>query len=372
MPRSPRGLALLAVLLAACFLAPAAHAGEFAPKWHQPFLAFDRVVGNTDADPQDELLFYDVRDNSMLLLDGLTGAVEIGFPEFKHGDADVLARDIDNDLRLELVLYRRGDGANVPLMRAINWTPGGWTQLFAHSDPMSVVGFCSLRSPSQVELLEMSDTDVRVRDMAGNVLLRASTAVPSWTGVEVSAFSLDIDGDGIDELGVTQHLFSSDIQTQFFNWNGAFVPTWSLANWFLTGGENTDGDAQVELFGWNTLDGHYALFDGLTGATDLSLPEFKFTDNAHVDAFDMDGDGRKEIFALRPTGPGVTPLMRSYKWQFGNYVTPLTAFDDAEGAYPVQTRLANEWEYLVQTLDDFLLRDMNGAQLFRASSEIPG
>lgn len=106
MPRNFRGLAMLAVLLAGCFCAPiAAPAAEFTPKWHQPYLVFDRVVGNTDSDPQDELLFHDVRNNAMLLLDGLTGAVEIGFPEFLYGDADVLARDIDNDSRLELVLY---------------------------------------------------------------------------------------------------------------------------------------------------------------------------------------------------------------------------------------------------------------------------
>lgn len=373
MPRTPLGTALPALLLAV-FLASAfpAHASEFAPKWHQPFLAFDRIVGNTDTDPQDELLFYDVRDNAMLLLDGLTGAVEIGFPEFLHGDADVLARNIDNDARLELVLYRRGGGPTAPLMRAIKWTPGGWTQLFAHNDPMSVVGFCSLRSPSQVELLEISDTDVRVRDMAGAVLLRASTAIGSWTGAEVSAFSLDVDADGIDELGVTQHLFSSDTHTQFFNWNGAFVPTWSTTGWFLTGGENTDGDPQIEMFGWNKLDGHHALFDGVTGATDLSLPEFKFLDNAHVEAFDIDGDGRREVFGVRPAGPGVTPLLHAYKWSLGNYVTMFSTPDSAATAYPVQTRAANQWEYFVEKEHDFLLRDMNGGLLFRAATAIPG
>lgn len=373
MPRNPRGLTLLVVLLAGFLLSPvAAHAVEFAPKWHQPYLVFDRIVGNTDADPQDELLFHDVRDNTMLLLDGLTGAVEIGFPEFLHGDADVLARDIDNDSRLELVLYRRGGGPTVPLMRVIKWTPGGWTQLFAHSDPMSAVGFCSLRSASQVELLEMSDTDVRVRDMAGNVLLRASTAIGAWTGVEVSAFSLDIDADGIDELGVVQHMFSSDIKTQFFNWNGAFVPTWSTTSWFLNGGENTDGDPQIELFGWNTLDGHYALFDGQTGATDLSLPEFKFTENAQVNAFDVDGDGRREVFGVRPASPGVTPLLHALKWSTGSYATMFSVADSAETAFPLQTRAANQWEYFVQKQHDFLLRDMNGNLLFRAATAIPG
>lgn len=373
MPRNFRGLAMLAVLLAGCFCAPiAAPAAEFTPKWHQPYLVFDRVVGNTDSDPQDELLFHDVRNNAMLLLDGLTGAVEIGFPEFLYGDADVLARDIDNDSRLELVLYRRGGGPTVPLMRVIEWTPGGWTQLFAHNDPMSVVGFCSLRSPSQVELLEMSDTDVRVRDMAGNVLFRASTAIGSWSGVEISAFHLDVDGDGIDELALTHHLFSSDVQTYLYDWNGQFHFMWSSLNWFLQGGVHTDGDPQAELLGYNTLDGHYALFDGLTGATDLSLPDFSATDGAHVDAFDIDGDGRQEVFGFRPAAPFTSPWVRSIRWQFGNYVTMFSALDSIVTAFPVQTQLANKWEYFEQTGHDVLLREWNGHASFRASEDIPG
>ncbi|MCC6649761.1 MAG: hypothetical protein IT348_01275, partial [Candidatus Eisenbacteria bacterium] len=373
MPRSLPVPALLAVALTGFLLAaPAAHAGEFARAWHQPNLTFDSVAGNLDGDPQDELLFYANLDQQLVLVDGLTGNVEANLTGFKHGETGTTFENIDGDSRLELLLIRPGGGPMPPLTKILDWTPGGYVTLFSHSDPVSVVGYCHLRSQSQFELLEISDTDVRVRDMSGDVLLRASTAISPWTGAEVSAFSLDMDGDGIDELGVTQHLYSSDVRTHFFDWNGAFVPTWSSSNWVMTGGINTDGDPQIEMSGFNAIDSRYAFFDGVTGVPELELPEFTLGQNARVNAFDIDGDGRHEIFASRSSSPGVTPLTRAYKWVTGNYVQMFSDTEDAESGFPVSTRATGQFEFYEETATDAVIRDMSGIVLFRASSAIPG
>ena len=63
-----------------------------------------------------------------------------------------------------------------------------------------------------------------------------------------------------------------------------------------------------------------AFFDGVSGTPDLELPEFTQFNNSLVFTFDVDNNGVQEIFASRPTAPGVTPLVRAYKWTPGGYV----------------------------------------------------
>jgi len=365
------------MLLLACFLlAPhAAVAAAFVPRWVLAGWVYDRDLGDLDGDPQHELLMYSKADNRFALVDALTGVVEQQFPEFKRGEADVLTENIDGDPRLEPVLARVASlsGPLVPLTKAYDWTAGGYVTLFTHADPVASIGSVHLRSAGQVELLEVSSNDVRVRDMSGTVLLQASTAVSPWSGVEPSVLLLDLDADGLNELGIVQHAASSNMQVLYFNYSAGFVYTWSSTSWFPMNAQNTDGDAQAEVLAFNLLDGRYALFDGLSGTPELELPEFTIDDNSNVFEFDVDGDGRQEIYASRPAGPGVTPLVRAYDWASGSYVPMFSHSQEELSSAPAHTRNAAQFEFINATINDLVIRDaVAGTVLFRASTQIAG
>lgn len=378
MPRSLSSLSLAVVILAGSLLAPlAAHAGEFAEVWRLRATKFKEFVGNTDGDPQAELMTTNTRDDLVWLIDGLIEELH-EFTGFSASVTTGIYQDIDGDGRLEVILFQPGAGPRLPLTRAYKWTPGGYVTLLSHNDPISGVALVRLRSNFQFELLEQGPTDVRVRDMNGNVLFRASTKIGGWSGVEVGAITFDVDGDGIDELAVMQRQLSSDIQTSFFNFSlGSFVSTWSTTGWRVVTGANTDSDPQAEMLGYDTTTGEYSLKDGLTGALALDLPEFTVFDNAQVNLFDYDavtGDGHSEIFAYRQAGPGVTPLIHAFEWNGnGNYAQKFTLTDNARVAYPVPTTFAGvPSQYFVETSNDVLIYDMGGNLQWRASSSIPG
>lgn len=377
MARTPSGT-VLALLLVGCFaLAPhAAAALEFAPMWALAGWTYDADLGNLDGDPQHELLVHSKTDSRLALLDAVTGSIEQEFPEFKHGDVQTLAENIDGDPRLEIIFARIvfSSGPLGPLTRAYDWTAGGYVTLFQHTEPVTQVSLVHLRSSGQFELLEMASDDVRVRDMNGAVLFRASTAISPWSGVNPSVTLPDLDRDGIPELGVIQRLFASDEQTLFFRYNADFVYTWSATSWSLIGTWNTDADSQAEVVGYNRLDGRYALFDGLSGAPDLELPEFTFNNFSTVFAVDVDGDGRDEIYASRPASPGFTPLVRAYEWVSGNYVQMFSHSEEGlNPSFMGHTRNATQFEFLNATGNDIVIRDAQaGTVLFRASTQIAG
>lgn len=318
----------LALLLACARLAPStARAVVFEPYWQRRGWTFVADVGNTDSDPQDELLFRSKVDGHLALMDGLTGVIAKEFTEFKAAETRYIIRDIDGDAQPEIILSRVPplSGPYVPLTRAYKRGPGGYTPVFSHTDPIRSVSLVHLRSAGQLEFLEQSDNDVRVRDTNGAVLLRASSAVAAWTGVESALWLGDLDGAGVDDLGVTQGASSTNIQTLFFHYNGSgFVYTWSSTSWVMQNAHHTDADAHAEVLAFNRIDGRYAFFDGVNGTRDLELPEFTYNNNFSVFAIDVDGDGREEIFASRPASAGVTPLVRAYKLVSGSYVQMFT------------------------------------------------
>lgn len=376
MARTPFAAALALLLIVCSALVPhTAAAIVIFPRWALAGWNYYRDLGNLDSDPQHELLVYSKADARFALVDALSGVIEQQFPEFKYGEADLLTENIDSDPRLEIVLARVASlsGPLVPLTRAYDWTAGGYVTLFTHADPVTSVGLVRLRSTGQVELLEQSSNDVRVRDMSGTVLLQASTAVSPWSGVEPSVLLLDLDADGINELGIMQNASSSNNQTLFFDYNAGFVYTWSATSWFMVGTLDTDGDAQAEVLAFNRLDGRFVLFDGLSGTTDLELPEFTIDDNANVFGFDVDGDGRDEVYASRPAGPGVTPLVRAYDWVSGSYVPMFSHSQEELSSAPAHTRNAAQFEFINATSNDLVIRDaVAGTVLFRASTQIAG
>ena len=376
LARSPFATALALLLLAGVVLAPSpAGAIVFTPYWQLAGWNFLRDIGNIDSDPQDELLFESKVDGHLALVDGLTGVVTKEFTEFKAAETQYFVQNIDADPLPELILCRIQpfSGPYVPLTRAYKRTPGGYTPVFSHTDSIRTVSLIQLRSASQTEFYEISDNDIRIRDLNGTVLFKASSAVAGWTGVDPYIFLGDLDGDGVSDLGVTQNAASSNIQTFFFHYSGGFNYTWSSTSWFMEGGVNLDGDAHEEIQAFNLIDGRYAFFDGVSGTPDLELPEFTSYNNSTVFTADVDGDGRREIFASRPAGPGVTPLVRAYKWVAGSYVQMFTHTQEPLSSALMHSRSATQSEFLIATPSDIILRDaLTGTVVFRASTQIPG
>ncbi len=376
MARNPLG-PVVALLLAAFLLAPTvARAVVFAPYWQLSGWTFGRNIGDTNGDGRDELLFSSKLDGHLALVDGLTGVIFKEFPEFKADETIFMAENIDSNSIKEYILSRFApqSGPYVPLTRAYKRTPGGINPVFSHTDSIRSVSIVHVRSASQQEFMEISDHDVRLRDMDGTVLFRASTAVSPWTGVDPFVFVDDLDGDGINELGVTQNSTSSNIQTLFFHYSGGlFNYTWSSTSWFMQGDVQIDRDAHAEILAFNMIDGRYAFFDGVSGTPDLELPEFTQFNNSRVFTFDINNDGVQEIFASRPASTGVTPLVRAYKWTPGGYVQMFSHTEEPLTNVPLHSRSASQFEFMGTTPTDFILRDaLTGTVLFRASTQIAG
>ncbi|MBK7368556.1 MAG: hypothetical protein IPJ04_11770 [Candidatus Eisenbacteria bacterium] len=374
MARTRIGVRMAALLLAVFVAAPLpAAAIQFIPIWGLNGWTFGRTLGNVDGDLRDELMFTNNADGHLAVVDGATGVIEKDLPEFRASDSYVTAENLDADPRLELLCVRPGSGAITPLTRVYDWTPGGYVQLLSHTDPITGVSVSHFRSASQCELFEMAPTDVRLRDLNGTVLLSGSAAVSPWTGVDVARYGMELDGDPIAEVGLIQHWNQNDQQTLFFDYvGGAFVYRWAASGWNLGGSANLDGDAAGEVFGFNWLDGRYAFLSGVDGSSELELPEFTFDDDSNVFPFDIDGDGRSEVFALRPKSLTVTPLVRAYKWVAGTYVQMFSHTEDFGRADLLQTRSLTQWEFLENSKTDVVLRDMAGTVLFRASTAFPG
>ena len=375
MARTPFALAVALLLLGGAVLAPAPAEAAFTPYWQLTGWNFVANVGNLDTDSQNELLFVRQGFGYLGLVGGLTGVVQKEFTEFQATETSYIIQNIDADPSPEIIFSRLQpvSGPYVPLTRAFKRSPGGYTPVWSHTDSLRSVGQIHLRSASQTEFLEISQHDIRVRDLNGTVLFKASTSVAAWDGVEPFILTADLDGDGVSDLGVTQHVNSNDIQTWFFHYAGGFIYNWSSSNWFMEGGTNIDGDAPEEIRGFNRIDGRYAFFDGRTGTAQLELPEFTIFNNSTVFTLDVDGDGRQEVFASRPAGPGVTPLVRAYKWVSGSFVQMFSHTEEPLSGLLLRSRSAAQSEFFNLSPTDFVLRDaQTGAVVFRASTQIPG
>ncbi|MCE9626351.1 MAG: hypothetical protein K8R56_00355, partial [Candidatus Eisenbacteria bacterium] len=376
MVRNPLG-PVVALLLAAFILTPSVDSAVvFTPYWLLSGWIYRQNIGDTNQDGRDELLFSSKLDGRLALVDGLTGVILKDFPEFKADETFFMAENIDSNSIKEFILSRVApqSGPYAPLTRAYKRVPGGINPVFSHTDSIRSVSIVHVRSASQQEFMEISDHDVRLRDMDGTVLFRASTAVSPWTGVDPFVFVADLDGDRIKELGVTQNSTSNNIQTLFFDYSGGlFNYTWSSTSWFMQGEVQIDRDARAEIMAYNTIDGRYAFFDGVSGTPDLELPEFTLFNNSLVFTFDVDNNGVQDIFASRPAAPSVTPLVRAYKWTPGGYVQMFSHTEEPLANVPLHSRRASQFEFMGTTTTDFVLRDaVAGTVLFRASTQIPG
>jgi len=378
VPRSRMILRLLSLLFAGWLLSPdAAAAGSFTQMWSLTGWDWVQEVGNTDGDTQIELLFASKADGHLALVDGLTGAIAKEFPEFELDNSALTATDVDADGRLELFFWRPENGPVTPLVTGYDWNGATYVTLFSHTDSFNYLGLLNLRNSTTFDVIEFAATDIRVRNLSGTVLFRASTAIAGWSGDAPGAVTMDIDLDGVLELGVVEHQFLPNAKVSFFNYAGGFTPAWSATGWQPLGEMLTDGDPQPEIVMANGTDGHYALFDGLSGAVEQEFAEFSFYQSANIAAFDTDGDGRSELFLWRHENFPTTRLFRAYKWSGGSYPQMFSHTDELYGFAPKHYRSTTGYDLLELSdpnapVGEIRVRSLTGSVLFRASTQIPG
>jgi hypothetical protein len=136
-------------------------------------------------------------------VDGQTGVLQQEFPAFVFLETFVSVQDVNNDGRGELVA-RKAVSGQPPVLSIHQWNGASLAPVatLTATHQFSNLTLVSLRSPLQLEVLELSPTDVLVRDLAGAVLFRAATAIPGWS---VAPFSVgfetsDPDLDGIPDM----------------------------------------------------------------------------------------------------------------------------------------------------------------------------
>ena len=379
MPRS-RAIFLLPLLLAGSLISPApAAAFGFAPLWTLAGWNFVEDVGNLDSDPQHELTFASKADDHLAIVDGLTGVIEKEFPQFPSSNTQQVFQDVDGDGRAEIFLCRVPNGPITPLTTAYHWNGSTYVTMFTHTDPVETMGLVRLRNATTYDVYEQSSNDIRVRNLAGAVLFQASTAVPGWSGSGVYVQLMDIDGDGVDELGAGEQLFTPTEKISFFNYSGGFVPAWSKTGWLPSGFANTDGDPASEIVMVNGTDFHWALFDGLTGTLEKDFPAFKANENgSQLNAIDTDGDGICEVFLNRPQGDTTTPLFIEYKWSAGTYTTVFSHTEPQTDFFVMHVRGTSQLDLLELNAvannfgGDVRVRTLAGSLLYRASAAIAG
>jgi hypothetical protein len=367
---------LLLLLFAASLLAPKpASAGAFAQVWSLSGWDFIQALGNTDADVQRELLFASKVDGHVAIVDGFSGGIENEFPQFTINNSLFFTPDVDGDGRTELFFWRQANGPVTPLTTGYRWNGSTYATIYSQTGAFEEWGLANLRDGSTYDAVEVTSNDVRVRSLSGTVLFQASTAIAGWSGDAPRLVSLDIDADGIIELGIVEHAFTPAVKVHYLNYAGGFAPAWTVNGWQTQGSMNTDGDPQPEIIMFNGADGHFGIFDGVTGALEIDFSGFSFYNGGNIASFDTDGDGAEEVFVWRAESPRI---FNAYRWNFGNYSTLFSHTDPVDNFWFAHVRSASQYDLIEQTqapttpLDDLRVRSLTGSVVFRATTDIPG
>ena len=360
---TPRlGLALLGlVLLLGVFAPRPAASGVLKTRWSLPGLVYRASLGNTDSDPQPELLCVE-RSFRYAVVDGATGQIQQGFNSFNFPDAGCTAADINGDGRNELFFNRAYGGP--PIFTAYQWNGTSYAQMYTHTDLTYAYSIVHLRTPGQTEVLEIGATDIRVRAMNGTVLWRASTSLPGWTGNNPNASAVDMDNDGTPELQITRDASTVDVVRYS---GGAFSRAWGVTGWLPMSAFNSDADSQNEIAMFSATDGHFAIFDGRFGYMEYENTAYSFFTGGDMLPFDSDGDGQRELFFYRQ-GPG-TPCVTAVRGGCCGYNTMWTHNSAVSGIFPATSRSTVEHEIVEIVTGNFRIRDAEtGDVLFTAST----
>ena len=291
-----RTRALLSLVFAGYLFLPAsASAGAFAQVWTLSGWDYVQNLGNTDSDVQSELLFASKADGHCAIVDGFSGAVGQEFPQFSINNSLLVVQDVDGDGRAELFFWRPASGPVTPLTTGYRWNGSTYVVMFSRTDALETWGLANLRGAATYDAVELTSNDVRVRSLSGTLLYQASTAIPGWSGIGLQLVSRDIDADGVLELGIVENSFTSGAKVHYINYASGFAQAWTVSGWQAVGAVNSDGDPQPEIVMFNGADGHYGLFDGITGAMEIDFSGFSFYNGTNLSSFDTDGDGAEEV-----------------------------------------------------------------------------
>lgn len=253
-------------------------------------------------------------------------------PYYETGVTRLGLGDVAGDARLEIVVLRGDarvelwDQADRALLGSFTTTaaaPGGLWVGNVDADPAGEIVLCdasNLYVYSGTGALEWQasgagggdvvaaqmDADAALEiALSGGSVIDAGTRSAQWTWVNGFGRDLDaadIDGDGMAELGVMEDwsfLWAYDVDRQ--------LPKWSISTFDNDAMRFVDleDDGRIEMLVGDGQWGSVKAYDTVTLAQKFALgnPEHGVTD---VAAFDVDGDGRKEILwgaGATSTGP---------------------------------------------------------------------
>jgi len=344
--------------------------GAFTQLWSNSgwFLNGDFGVPG-DTQPRLNMLNPTTHHNAMF--NASTGAMVRDFTNY--GSASLVPYDITGDGHPEIIGWRT---TPTPLFQAFHWNGSSYDSLFTVTDKVDSWTPVHMRSAAQTELLESvtssTPRDVRVRDTAGNVLFRASTAIPGWTGLTaLDATPYDLDHNGLQEL-----LISEDATVRLFNYSGTFAQAWVQPSGWARMGPigSTDGEAADNIMMMNIADGSYNVVSGATGASLEQFHNFSTNHGGTYLSFDLDGDGRNELLFGTLNGSGAPPLMVEYKWGAGAYVSVFGCLDSlAElDVYRLRDNRLCELTEVSPSLNVVLRDPLSGSVLFNAATDLSG
>jgi hypothetical protein len=343
------------------------YSGNFTVAWTLPGWSRAVPIGDLDGDPQPELLVTSLADEHFAIVDALTGAIEQEFPSFKYAETSLAVQEVDGDPGLELTALKQTIG-QPPVFSVLEWNGAGYVSIASVTAAglYSNLGLSHLRSPGQVEVLELGADDVIVRELSGAVLFQASTQVPGWA---VTPFSLGFQLADPDQDGQADMLLYDESHVWDIRYTGTFAQAWVVDGWsFFQQMGNMDADAGSEFMLTHGGDGRYGLFDGVTGALQQEFPAFTRNDSQYQ-SLDVDANGHPELFFGRQ--PGQTPLFTAYKWNGAHYGV-LSSHAQSMGSWTlIQARSDHEFEFLESDDTDVRIRDVNGSVVFRASTDLP-
>ncbi len=190
--------------------------GSFTQAWALSGYSFSMDVGNTDSDPEHELLCINYSgDKSFNLVDSQTGVVKQHWPQFTNGTSLIVgAGDYWGDGKNEIILTRL-DGtllgnSTTSVTTGFRWNGASVAPLFTVADSIRSAEVYQLRDNLHHELMTLTTSnDIRLRDVFdGTPLFDASSQLAGWTGVDPNSSqgfgTLDFAGDGTQDLYLTE------------------------------------------------------------------------------------------------------------------------------------------------------------------------
>ena len=349
-------------------------AGVFSQSWRTGDWWYSTELGNSDSDSSPEILCLSRLGQRWGVLDEVSGVVEKDFTDFSSDNSQCYPGDWDGDGRTDFMFYTHLD-VLPRVFRAYRWNGSDYVPFISHSDSVAYLYPQAYRSAGVKELVEFSNgpgelnCDLRLRDLSGQVLFKASTAIPGWNGPCRGATFVDRNNDGVGELMIEDQ---SSIRA-LNQYSGVFTVLWTRSGWHQAVElGNLDGDPQAEFLIVNNTDEHFGILDGLTGVVQQQFPGFTINDS-YPSVQDLDSDGRPEL-VLQKRPNGQPPVLTIHHWNGSTLAvtSTVTGLSEYSNLGILQLRSSTQFEVVDLAPADMLLRDLSGTLLFRASTDLSG